>query len=75
LETVRSLVAAGLGIAILPGLAVRELRRGERVLALSGKGLSRQVVLIQRPGQPLSAAAEAFVRGVSLPGNVPECPR
>lgn len=75
LETVRSLVAAGLGIAILPGLAVSELRRGERVLALSGKGLSRQVVLIQRPGQPLSAAAEAFVRGFSLPGDVPERPR
>jgi LysR family hydrogen peroxide-inducible transcriptional activator len=70
LETVRSLVEAGLGIAVLPHLAVREVRRGERVLSLSGKGLSRQVVLIQKPGKPLSSAAETFVRDFLLKGGV-----
>ena len=67
LETVRSLVGAGLGIALLPQLAVRQARRGEHVLGLTGKALSRQVLLIQRPGQPLSSAGERFVHGFLLP--------
>lgn len=60
LETVRSLVAADLGVALLPELAARGVVPGCVVVRLGGNPPRRSVVLLQRRGQELSASAQAF---------------
>lgn len=60
LETVRSLVAADLGVALLPELAARGAVPGCVVVRLGGSPPRRTVVLLQRRGQELSASAQAF---------------
>jgi DNA-binding transcriptional LysR family regulator len=60
LETIRSLVAAGLGIAILPQLATRQATPGCAVVRLRGDPVERQVALLTRTGHSTSPSAAAF---------------
>lgn len=60
LDTVRSLVAAGLGIALVPESATRRLPENCSALRLDGNSLTRRVALIHREGRALSPAAAAF---------------
>ena len=62
LETIRSLVAADLGIALLPELAARGSVPGCAVVRLGGEPIRRSVALLQRQGQELSPAAQSFRR-------------
>ncbi len=65
MEATKKMVEEGLGIAILPKVAVdREVRAGElRHIQVHGLTMpKRQIALIYRRGRPLSRAAEAFVR-------------
>jgi DNA-binding transcriptional LysR family regulator len=64
MEATKKMVEQGLGIAILPKVAVeREVERGElREIAVTGMDLPRrEIALIYRKGRPLSRAAQAFV--------------
>lgn len=63
LETIRSLVAAGLGIAILPQLATRQPSAGCTVVRLRDNPVDRQVALLSRSGHALSPSASIF-RGI-----------
>ncbi|VTS08646.1 LysR family transcriptional regulator [Tuwongella immobilis] len=72
LETIRSLVAAGLGIAILPELATHALPAGCTRLRLTAPSVTRRVALLQRKQHALSPAALAFrnlLRGLPLVQN------
>ena len=60
LETIRSLVAAGLGIAILPRLATRQATPGCAVVRLRDDPVERQVALLTRSGHSTSPRAAAF---------------
>lgn len=60
LETVRALVRAGLGIALLPRLAVPDDLRQIATASLREPKLERTLAMIHRAGKPLSAAAQAF---------------
>jgi LysR family hydrogen peroxide-inducible transcriptional activator len=62
LETIRSLVAADLGIALLPELAARGAVPGCAVVRLGGVPIRRSVALLQRRGQELSPSAQSFRR-------------
>lgn len=62
LETIRSLVASRLGVALLPALAVGRPDARCAVVRLSGTPVSRRVVLLQRRGQALAPAAIEFRR-------------
>lgn len=62
LETVRSLVAADLGVALLPELAAREAAPGCVVVRLGGEPIRRSVALLQRRGRELSPSAQSFRR-------------
>ncbi len=68
LETVRSLVAAGLGIAILPQLATSQPSAGCLAVPLRGEIIERQVAILRRSGHPLSPAASVF-QSMLLPGR------
>ena len=64
MEATKKMVERGLGISILPMVAVeRELRRGElRQIQVTGVEMPhRHISLIYRRGRPLSRAARAFV--------------
>ncbi len=60
LETVRSLVSAGLGLAILPQLAVRQRIANCVVVKLQGDPVEREVALLNRSGQTASPSAAVF---------------
>ena len=60
LETVRALVAAGLGVAILPLLAARQPVANCVALRLSGVPVEREVAVLRRSGQSPSPGATAF---------------
>jgi DNA-binding transcriptional LysR family regulator len=60
LETIRSLVAVGLGIAILPQLATRQRVTGCAVVSLQGDQIQRRVILLGRSGHAPSPSAKAF---------------
>jgi DNA-binding transcriptional LysR family regulator len=62
LETVRSLVAADLGIALLPELAASGSVRGCAVVRLGGDPIRRSVALLQRRNRELSPSAQSFRR-------------
>ena len=61
LETVRALVGAGLGLAIVPELAARTPQKGVVVVRLREPRVERTLGLITRRGHAWSAAARAFV--------------
>ncbi|RFC43621.1 MAG: DNA-binding transcriptional regulator, LysR family [Verrucomicrobia bacterium] len=60
LDTIRSLVGAALGIALLPELATRAASPNCTRLRLAGSPVTRSVALLQRRGQSLSPSAQAF---------------
>ncbi len=60
LETIRSLVAAGLGIAILPRLAARQPTAGCTAVRLGGAPVERQVAVLSRSGHTASPSAAVF---------------
>ena len=60
LETIRSLIAAGLGIAILPQLATRQPTANCVAIRLQGEGIERQVALLSRSGHAPSPSAGVF---------------
>jgi len=62
LETVRALVAAGLGVALLPAMAVSWPREGVKVLNLKEPSLKRTLGWIRRRKGGSSAAVDAFMR-------------
>lgn len=62
LETIRSLVAANLGIALLPALATRTPSADCVVVLLSDEPVKRQVALLQHADKAPSPSAEAFRR-------------
>jgi len=65
MEAAKKMVEQGLGIAMLPKVAVeRELQQGElRQIRVRGMTMpKRQIALIYRRGRPLSRASQAFVR-------------
>ena len=66
--TVQSLVAAGLGVTVLPSLALRAHRRADvRATALGGDA-TRQVAAVVLPGPRRPPAVEAMVRALRLAG-------
>jgi len=60
LETVRALVAAGLGVALLPELAARRARPECALLRVRRPRVERQLSLIRKRGHTASSAAAAF---------------
>jgi DNA-binding transcriptional LysR family regulator len=62
LETVRALVAAGLGVAIVPRLAARTAPTELVELPLRDPRVERSLGLISAHGHPWSGAAKAFAR-------------
>lgn len=60
LETVRALVGAGLGLAIVPKLAARELPKGVVAMTLQSPGVERKLGLVSHRGRECSVAAEEF---------------
>jgi DNA-binding transcriptional LysR family regulator len=60
LDTVRALVAAGLGLALLPQLAIRSLGPELVAVRLESNPISRQLGLLHRLGPGLSPAGQVF---------------
>jgi DNA-binding transcriptional LysR family regulator len=60
LETIRSLVGAGLGVALLPKLATRHAIANCKALSLHGEPIQRQVALLRKKGHAPTPAATAF---------------
>lgn len=60
LETVHALVAAGLGVAILPELAARRAAPECAMVRIRRPHIERSLGLLSRRGAPLSPAAAAF---------------
>jgi LysR family carnitine catabolism transcriptional activator len=61
LATVTGLVSAGLGISVVPALTLFHFRQpGLTIRPLNVPGLTRELVLLTRRGESLSAAAQAF---------------
>jgi LysR family transcriptional activator of glutamate synthase operon len=58
--TVRALVGAGLGVAILPALHWPPASGGPATLAIEGQDATRPVGLVSMPGRQLPALADAF---------------
>jgi LysR family transcriptional regulator, carnitine catabolism transcriptional activator len=63
-HTVVAMVAAGLGVALLPSLIVSQ-REGVAVLTVVEPQITRDVGVIRRKGETLSSAAREFVASLS----------
>ena len=66
LETVRALVAAGLGLAILPELAAQRARPACALVRLKEPNVERKLVIVTRRGHvpsPAAAEFETLLRG------------
>jgi DNA-binding transcriptional LysR family regulator len=63
IEVMKRFVAIGLGIAIVPRVAVRDEVRTGRVVAIAIHGLpAREIGLVERTGKRRSAAATTFLQ-------------
>lgn len=60
LETVRALVAAGLGLALLPELAAQRAKPACALVRLTAPKVERQLVIVTRRGHAPSPAATEF---------------
>jgi DNA-binding transcriptional LysR family regulator len=61
LATVTGMVAAGLGITVVPGLTLFHFEHRDLVVRrLDLKGLTRRILLVRRKNEALSAAAQAL---------------
>ncbi len=67
--TVQSLVAAGLGVTVLPSLALRAHRRPDVRVTPLGKDATRQIAAVVLPGPRRPPAVEAMVRAMRLAGE------
>lgn len=67
--TVQSLVAAGLGVTVLPSLALRAHRRSDVRAIPLGRDAIRQVAAVVLPGPRRPPAVEAMVRAMRLAGE------
>ncbi|HAV63411.1 MAG TPA: hypothetical protein DCY13_13725 [Verrucomicrobiales bacterium] len=65
LATVHALTQAGLGIAILPRMAIPRGLKGVRAVPLTRPGLWRELGIVRRHGAPASMAAQAFLEPFS----------
>jgi DNA-binding transcriptional LysR family regulator len=74
LDTVRALVAAGLGVALLPELALRSLGPALVAVPLEANPIARQLGLLHRLGPGFSPAGQAFraLLKTSADGAVPQ---
>lgn len=62
LTTVGSMVAAGVGVAVVPALCTQQMQSlGAVCRSLRGPGIEREVGLFTRRRQPLSTAAEQMI--------------
>ncbi|MBL9132164.1 MAG: LysR family transcriptional regulator [Verrucomicrobiaceae bacterium] len=67
LETVRALVAAGLGLAVVPRLAAGQLPKSIRALAIRAPGMQRQIAAVWKKHSALSPAATVLLEMTGLP--------
>jgi DNA-binding transcriptional LysR family regulator len=66
ITTVAGLVAAGLGVAVMPGLVLPLVRfAGLEHRALSDPEISRRVAVVRDPHRPLAKASEAFMTAIA----------
>ncbi|MCW5635885.1 MAG: LysR family transcriptional regulator [Rubrivivax sp.] len=82
LATVAGMVRAGLGVSVVPALALYQFRTPELVMRpLRWPGLTRRIYLVRRRDRGLSAAAQGFYEWVMarrpqpVPGATPKAPR
>jgi DNA-binding transcriptional LysR family regulator len=61
-ETVQGLVAAGVGVALIPRLALSRMRPGIVVRALAPRSPARKVVAATASGPGVAPAAKTMVR-------------
>ncbi|MCB1276616.1 LysR family transcriptional regulator [Prosthecobacter sp.] len=61
LETVRALVAAGMGLAVVPQLAAGNLPKTIRAIPVREPRMQRQIAAVWQKGAPLSPAAQALL--------------
>ncbi len=61
-ETVQGLVAAGVGVALIPRLALTHLHPGVMVRSLSPRSPARKVIVATTPGPGVSPAARTMIR-------------
>jgi LysR family transcriptional activator of glutamate synthase operon len=66
LETVRALVAAGLGLAVVPQLAAGNLPKTIQAITIREPKMHRQIAAVWQKGSVLSPAAHALLKLVSL---------
>jgi LysR family hydrogen peroxide-inducible transcriptional activator len=66
LETVRALVAAGLGLAVVPQLAAGNLPKTIQAITIREPKMQRQIAAVWQKGSVLSPAAQALLELVSL---------
>jgi DNA-binding transcriptional LysR family regulator len=62
LETVRALVAAGLGLAIVPQLAAGNLPKTIQAITIREPKMQRQIAAVWQKGSVLSPAAQALLK-------------
>lgn len=62
LETVRALVAAGLGLAVVPQLAAGNLPKTIQAITIREPKMQRQIAAVWQKGSVLSPAAEALLK-------------
>ena len=60
-ETIQGLVAAGVGVALIPRLALTRVHRGIRVRALAPRSPARNVIAATSTGPRVTPAAQAMV--------------
>ncbi|MER5390757.1 LysR family transcriptional regulator [Saccharopolyspora sp. NPDC002686] len=66
ISTVAGLVAAGLGVAVMPGLVLPLVQfAGLEHRPLREPGTSRRIAVVRNPHRPLAAAAEAFMAAIT----------
>jgi len=66
LETVRALVAAGLGLAVVPQLAAGNLPKSIQAITIREPKMQRQIAAVWQKGSVLSPAVQALLKLVSL---------
>jgi DNA-binding transcriptional LysR family regulator len=65
LETVRALVAAGLGLAVVPQLAAGNLPKTIQAITIREPKMQRQIAAVWQKGSVLSPAAQALLKLMS----------
>ena len=70
-QTIVAMVAAGLGVALLPALALGNLDgRGIALLDVTDVQIARDIGVLQRKGGSVSSAAHEFLRRLKAPASL-----